>query len=173
MKKILMAITLWLTSVSQAGSLSNLPLTALTKANKPIYIRINQTIQTPAQYDSSTWEKSKGGFFSADKYTLRLTFRFKRKGAYGSKDGSGSELLPIKQGSLTQVTEVRVNPNQYQSSDAFYLSAEGQAVQLADDQSTRESIYLQILGNHKDSISKLTVGDLEKIYEGVISFHAN
>ncbi len=174
MKKILMTLALLVSSISYAeSSLSNVSLTALAKANKAVYIRINQMIPTPAQYDSWTWEKNKGGLFSSDKYTLRLTFRFKRKGAYGAKDGSGSQLLPIKQGTLTQISEVRVNPSQYQSSDAFYLSAEGQAVQLSDDQSTRESVYLQILGNHAGNISKLTVGDLENIFENAITIYTN
>lgn len=170
MKKILMALTLFVTSISYAGgSLSNVSLTALTKANKPIYVRVNHNIATPAQYDSMQVERSKGGWLSTDKYTLRLTFRFKRQGAYGTKESN--ILLPIKQGSMMQVSEIQVNPSHYSSSDSYYLSAEGPSVNLGDGQSTRESIYLQILGNNANNISKLTVGELEKIFDNAITIY--
>lgn len=171
MKKILMALALLVTSASHAGLLTNVSVTALAKANKPIYVRINRTIQTPAQYDSLQVEKSKGGFFASDKYTLRLTFKFKRKGAYGTKDSQ--VLLPIGQGATLQVSGIEVNPSQYQSSDAFYLSAEGPSTNLGDGQSTRESIYLQILGNNSGNISKLTVGEVEKLFENAITLYTN
>ena len=171
MKKILMALTILVATVAASiASANNTPVTALATLTKPVYIRVNQNIAPTGQYDSVQIERNKGGWFSADKYTLRLTFRFKRKGAYGAKDGSGSQLIAIKQGNLLQVSDVQLNPSGYKASDAFYLSAEGPSVSVGDGQSTRESVYLQILGNNADSISKLTVGELEKVFEGVISF---
>lgn len=172
MKKIIMALALLVSSFSYAqSSLQNVSLTALAKANKPLYIRVNRTIPAPAQYGTWQWEKNKGGLFASDKYTLRLTFSFKHKGAYGTKDSG--VILPINQGSLMSASRIEVNPSHYQSTDAFYLSAQGPMVKLSEDQATFESIYLQILGNKANNISKLTVGDLEKIFENVITIYTN
>lgn len=170
MKKILITIALLVTSVTYAN---NTPMTDLAATNKPVYVRINRDIAPASQQSTLQWEKSKGGFFSADKYTLRLTFYFKRQGPYGAKDGSGSQFLPIKKGTIVKMSKAEINPSGYKSSDAFYLSAEGPEVKLGDGQSTRDAIYIQILGNNKDSISKLSISDLEEIFENAITFSNN
>lgn len=169
-----MALTFLVATVtSTMASANNTPLTALANFDKPLFIQINRNITPNGQYDSVQIEKTKGGWFSSDKYTLRLTIRFKRKGPYGAKDGSGSQMIPVKAGALLKVSDIENNPSGYKASDAFYLSAEGQPVHLGDGQSTRESVYLQVMGNNAGSVSRLTVGEVEKLFEGVISFRAN
>lgn len=169
MKNILVLGLILFTSLvhAQVKSISNVKLSDLTHSKRDVYVVVNQTI-TPQNYSTIQLEKSKGGIFSSDKYTMRITFSFDRSNVYGTKEGV--KFLPLVKGTILKLTGAKPDLN-YSSSSAYYITAQGKETRLSADELTFASAQVQILGSKKDSVSKLTVGDLEKTFDNAITLY--
>lgn len=169
MKNILILGMIFFTSLvhAQVKSISNVKLSDLANAKREVYMVVNQTI-TPQNYSSVQIEKNKGGIFSSDKYTMRITFSFDRSNVYGTKEGV--KFLPIPKGTILKLTDAKPDLN-YSATSAYYISAQGKETRLSANEITFASAYVQILGSKKDSVSKLTVGDLEKTFDNAITLY--
>lgn len=164
MKNILfMTLLMLVSSVSFAQrSASHIKLSSLIRDSKGITVRMNQTVVSDG-YSSRAFEVNKGLILlPGDKYTYRLHTTFEKD--------INRKMLPLKQGTKLSVEEVKDGGGGFGFDSSFYLSASTPTRPIGDGRYAFSTVYLQILGSDFDSIEKLTLGDVEKVFEGMISF---
>lgn len=166
MKLVVMGfiISLMTTSLFAKTKASHLKLTELA-ASRNVVVEVNSTISSTG-YSSRQIEKSSGYWLiPGHKYTYRLTFSFERE------KGSWSKFLPLKKGTTLKIEDIKDGKGGFGFESSIYIDAKTPLRSHGDGTFAFSSVYLQVLGNRVDSVDRLTLGDIEKTFDGMISFY--